>query len=200
MLTKLSQLAAVAGALTLSVVACSGSPSGETSRASHQAVDAVDDSAFQGCSADADCVAVPQAGCCQNGWNQAVNASQTDAYAAAHSCTEAVACPQYVVNDTRVAECSHATHLCEMVAIDAIQCGGFIGNAHTCPDGYDCTGHPVLADLPGSCTKHVDAPPAQPKVCGGIAGLACPDGQTCNYDDPSCDPSNGGADCSGHCQ
>ncbi len=36
--------------------------------------------------------------------------------------------------------------------------------------------------------------------CGGIAGIACPDGQTC-VDDPSdsCDPMNGGADCGGMC-
>ena len=36
--------------------------------------------------------------------------------------------------------------------------------------------------------------------CGGLAGLKCADGQTC-VDDPSdtCDPKNGGADCSGHC-
>ena len=36
--------------------------------------------------------------------------------------------------------------------------------------------------------------------CGGIAGIACPAGQTC-VDDPSdgCDPAQGGADCSGIC-
>ncbi len=36
--------------------------------------------------------------------------------------------------------------------------------------------------------------------CGGIAGLACPDGMQC-VDDPddSCDPENGGADCGGIC-
>jgi len=36
--------------------------------------------------------------------------------------------------------------------------------------------------------------------CGGIAGIACPDGQTC-IDDPvdSCDPDCGGADCGGIC-
>ncbi len=37
-------------------------------------------------------------------------------------------------------------------------------------------------------------------MCGGIAGLPCDDGQTCK-DDPSdsCDPLQGGADCSGIC-
>jgi hypothetical protein len=38
------------------------------------------------------------------------------------------------------------------------------------------------------------------KHCGGIAGLACPAGLTC-VDDPidSCDPANGGRDCTGLC-
>jgi len=38
------------------------------------------------------------------------------------------------------------------------------------------------------------------KHCGGIAGLTCSGGLTC-VDDPidSCDPANGGADCSGVC-
>jgi hypothetical protein len=38
------------------------------------------------------------------------------------------------------------------------------------------------------------------KHCGGIAALACSAGQTC-VDDPidSCDPANGGRDCSGIC-
>ncbi len=38
------------------------------------------------------------------------------------------------------------------------------------------------------------------KMCGGIAGIACEAGMTC-VDDPSdsCDPMNGGADCSGIC-
>jgi hypothetical protein len=38
------------------------------------------------------------------------------------------------------------------------------------------------------------------QFCGGIAGIPCPDGQTC-VDDPSdgCDPANGGADCGGVC-
>lgn len=38
------------------------------------------------------------------------------------------------------------------------------------------------------------------KHCGGLAGLSCSSGQTC-VDDPadSCDPANGGADCTGIC-
>jgi hypothetical protein len=39
-----------------------------------------------------------------------------------------------------------------------------------------------------------------PTLCGGIAGIPCPNGQTC-VDDPSddCDPDRGGADCGGVC-
>jgi hypothetical protein len=37
-------------------------------------------------------------------------------------------------------------------------------------------------------------------MCGGFAGIACPDGLEC-VDDPSddCDPEHGGADCGGIC-
>jgi hypothetical protein len=43
--------------------------------------------------------------------------------------------------------------------------------------------------------------PPKPQACGGIAGIKCPDGQTC-IDDPddSCDPAHGGADCPGICK
>jgi len=39
------------------------------------------------------------------------------------------------------------------------------------------------------------------RVCGGIVGVACPDGFRC-VDDPRdrCDPAAGGADCSGVCR
>ncbi|HKX53529.1 MAG TPA: Kazal-type serine protease inhibitor domain protein [Nitrosospira sp.] len=57
--------------------------------------------------------------------------------------------------------------------------------------------------------KRVDYPPKgssaygekEPKqMCGGIAGFPCPEGKKC-VDDPSdnCDPTRGGADCSGIC-
>lgn len=41
---------------------------------------------------------------------------------------------------------------------------------------------------------------SKPKMCGGFAGFQCDNGQVC-IDDPadSCDPQNGGADCSGIC-
>jgi hypothetical protein len=57
--------------------------------------------------------------------------------------------------------------------------------------------------------KRIDYPPKgspayggkEPKqMCGGIAGFPCPGGKKC-VDDPSddCDPTRGGADCSGIC-
>ena len=37
--------------------------------------------------------------------------------------------------------------------------------------------------------------------CGGIVGRQCPDStQKCVYDDPNCNPANGGADCTGTCK
>jgi len=40
----------------------------------------------------------------------------------------------------------------------------------------------------------------KPTFCGGIAGIACPEGQVC-VDNPNdgCDPQSGGADCGGLC-
>lgn len=52
----------------------------------------------------------------------------------------------------------------------------------------------VSIDHPGECKT------AEPQACGGIAGIRCPDNQTC-VDDPgdTCDPEQGGADCAGIC-
>jgi hypothetical protein len=72
---------------------------------------------FRACSADADCVAVPRVGCCHNGWNEAVAASQRDAYAASFVCPEAhPICAMFLVRDTRVPRCDGPTHLCRLVA------------------------------------------------------------------------------------
>jgi hypothetical protein len=59
----------------------------------------------------------------------------------------------------------------------------------------EAAGAGVSIDHEGEC-----APP-QPQACGGIAGIQCPNGQTC-VDDPgdSCDPARGGADCPGICK
>jgi hypothetical protein len=50
-------------------------------------------------------------------------------------------------------------------------------------------------DHPGECST------TKPQACGGIAGIKCPENESC-VDDPSdsCDPSQGGADCSGICK
>ncbi len=71
--------------------------------------------AFQACQADSDCVAVPRVGCCNNGYKEAVNASQKDAYAASFSCPKRRPCPMYIIRDMRVPKCDPGTHLCQMV-------------------------------------------------------------------------------------
>jgi hypothetical protein len=72
---------------------------------------------FRSCHSSGDCVAVPRVGCCHNGWNEAVAASQKDAYAASFVCPEAhPICAMFIVRDTRVPECDAATHLCTLVA------------------------------------------------------------------------------------
>src|SRR5580704_9002353 len=66
---------------------------------------------FRSCGSSADCVAVPRVGCCHNGWNEAVAASQRDAYAASFVCPQAhPICAMFIVRDTRIPECDAATH------------------------------------------------------------------------------------------
>jgi len=70
---------------------------------------------FRACQSDVDCLAVPRAGCCDNGWKEAVAASQADAYAQANACTrQRPICPMFKVRDRRVAYCEPQTHLCSM--------------------------------------------------------------------------------------
>ncbi len=108
---------------------------------------------FQVCAVDADCVAVPRVGCCHNGWNEAVNAQQTDAYTASFTCGDAhPVCPMYRVSDKRMPECSNLTHRCEMVKPEEIRCGGMISNSHTCPKPYTCRPNRVR-NAAGSCEK-----------------------------------------------
>jgi hypothetical protein len=72
---------------------------------------------FRACAVDTDCVAVPRVGCCHNGWNEAVAASQKDAYAASFVCPQAhPICAMFLVRDTRSPRCNTGTHLCELVA------------------------------------------------------------------------------------
>jgi hypothetical protein len=70
---------------------------------------------FRACTTDTDCIAGPRAGCCNNGWKEAVAASQKDAYAQANACTrQRPMCPMYKVRDRRVVYCEPQTHLCSM--------------------------------------------------------------------------------------
>jgi hypothetical protein len=84
--------------------------------------------------------------------------------------------------------------------------------ANACLDNNDCKSNEECAPrlclmfcafndpfCCGPSTCHVKTP--APKLCGGIAGIACGPNEVC-VDDPSdnCDPSKGGADCDGICQ
>lgn len=149
------------------------------------------------CDVDSDCKAVVENACCPNGRMEAVNKDHVADYKNSFTCPNPhPICPLYVMLDTRVPECNNGTHTCEMVAIDDISCGGFVRNQHQCPAGYDCNLPVSKPDVPGKC----EAAGSSGQTCGGIAGLACPSGQTC-VDNPndSCDPAHGGADCSGEC-
>jgi hypothetical protein len=147
-----------AAAFSAFALACSSSPSGEGSASSGQAVTAPTsnvDPAFAVCGTDLDCVSVPQAGCCHNGWLAAVSSSSTADYAAANTCTQQpVFCPLYIVNDNRLPEC--LSNQCAMVAPSDIDCGW----DHACPSGYGCqrsNGH-------GTCVQ------GAPSTCGDDAG------------------------------
>jgi hypothetical protein len=76
----------------------------------------------------------------------------------------------------------------------AMLCGAV---CQKCPDGVTCA---QPGCLNGTCNCFAICPAPTPKTCGGIAGIQCPSGQIC-VDNPndSCDPNNGGADCSGEC-
>jgi hypothetical protein len=125
-----------------------GSGHGETDAGSADGEPPAD---YRACQVDDDCVAVPQAGCCHNGWKTAVNREEVDAYDKAYACTGShPICPLYIVDDTRVAECNRVSLLCEMVPIDQIACGGFVMHPHECPGDYACTlGR--IPDIPGHC-------------------------------------------------
>ena len=72
---------------------------------------------FRACATDADCVAAPRVGCCHNGWNEAVAASQKDAYEASFTCPEPhPICAMNIVRDTRKPRCDEASRLCTFAA------------------------------------------------------------------------------------
>jgi hypothetical protein len=139
-----SSAASDAGSASASASSSSSAPSASASASA---------STFQACAVDADCVAVPRVGCCHNGWNEAVNAQRSDAYAASFSCTDAhPVCPMYRIVDKRTPECSNLTHLCEMVKPEEVRCGGMVANSHLCPKPYACRPNRVR-NAAGSCEK-----------------------------------------------
>jgi hypothetical protein len=111
------------------------------------------------CQKDSDCVAISKGGCCPNGWNVAVNDKYVKKYEQQHQCKKPQICPLYVIDDTRQPEClldaTTGKRECTMVAIDQIQCGGFVANPHQCPDGYECKPN-TIPDVPGTCVQCVD--------------------------------------------
>jgi hypothetical protein len=170
------------------------------------------------CAIDADCTAVPAAGCCPNGRQAAVNVNQVAAYQQANVCPRPTMCPEIRFIDKRVPICDFASHSCQMIDPTEIHCGGFIRLRHECPQGFQChlSGVP---DVGGTCVREcnesalgcpayqhpdpercacVDNP-----SCGGIAAIRCtePAWPRC-ADDPrdNCDPVRGGADCPGICE
>jgi hypothetical protein len=99
----------------LTLCSCGGDPSLQST----DALNTDEPSAvFRGCTSDDDCVAVPLASCCHNGWKTSVARSERDAYAhSAVDCPSARAvCPLYLIVDQRVPQCNAATHLCELVS------------------------------------------------------------------------------------
>jgi hypothetical protein len=103
------------------------------------------------CAVDNDCIAVAQAGCCDNGYLAAVNKGRTADYAALYACSQmSPICSLVKVNETRVAQCDFSAGKCQMIQPQDIHCGGFINPNHGCPQNWQCK-LDVNADLGGSC-------------------------------------------------
>jgi hypothetical protein len=103
------------------------------------------------CNVDSDCVAVAKAGCCHNGWLEAVGAGAAERYDALYACVDpAPVCATYVVQDTRVAVCDRVAHHCGMIAPTDLVCGG-IAAQHVCPSGFVCQSEGPGADRLGKC-------------------------------------------------
>ncbi len=68
------------------------------------------------------------------------------------TCTLDSDCDGIALADGKVPQCNNDTHLCERVAIEDIQCEGFLPpNIHRCPTGYACVHEPLTMDAPGIC-------------------------------------------------
>lgn len=106
--------------------------------------------------------------------------------------------------------CSASCGICGPVKglCPAIVCGGPVdppagekcGDTTCGADEQCCSASCGICGPKGGFCPAIECAP-KPQTCGGIAGIACPKGQTC-VDDPSdgCDPKHGGADCGGICQ
>jgi hypothetical protein len=99
-------------------------------------------------------------------------------------------------------DCNLPADDCHGVCIENIHlplktCGGWKGTASDCSQGQSCIAIPHSSGEPatdgvGMCVDNT--------TCGGIANLQCPTGKVCVDDtSDSCDPNNGGNDCSGVC-
>lgn len=137
------------------VVACSANTDDASAEPAAESQDQDIKKSITACSVDADCVAVPRGGCCQNGYLEAVNKHHTKAYENASKCTlnPRPMCPLFMIRDTRVAQCDSAASQCKMVAIDEIGCGAFSRNSHQCPSGYSCSHVGVNPDAGGKCVN-----------------------------------------------
>jgi hypothetical protein len=185
-LTKLVSLFALCSLTSLSVAACA---SNTDPQADDNLADSTDEElrkSITACSVDADCVAVPQGGCCDNGWMAAVNKHHTKAYENGTKCKvdPRPMCPMYLVHDTRVPQCNVGKKQCEMVAIEDIACGGRSTNPHSCPSGFECTGKALLVDGTGNCEAVKDCRDTgcgKGKYCSACWGkFACiPNGALC---------------------
>ncbi len=59
-------------------------------------------------------------------------------------------------------------------------------------------GNSCMANAAGTSVVSEGACAPQEQLCGGFAGLLCPEGMECELS-PGCDPASGGADCAGVC-
>jgi hypothetical protein len=86
---------------------------------------------------------------------------------------------------------------------DYPSCSGFQAGPSDCPDDSYCADDPRDPDIFNcglACKESSICIPIDAPICGGFAGLACPEGLLC-YDAPNddCDPEQGWSDCFGVC-
>ncbi len=173
-------LSAVALAFALVVPACTAAIDSPDAASSEDEIRA--SKSLFACKVDNDCVAVPRAQCCPNGFLEAVNVNKVEAYKTANACKNPPSvCPRFIVNDTRVASCNTGTKKCEMVAKPAFgeeggTCGTIAGIQ--CHAGLHCALEGNFPDAAGTCAK-APAFGEEGGKCGTIAGIQCKSGLSC---------------------